>query len=177
MPIDYPGKERLLQFNLCLSPSNEVLTDEQGMKTKKSKHERALTLDKNFTPVSIDEGDEFYRNGIFEFNITKMLSFINSHQVDFKPELVAVKDFVKEFSSINEGYTDSVCNTTPVILAEIPPGRYNLIDGNHRMEKARRSGTEYVTAYRIRMEQHIQFLTTQKGYIAYVEYWNGKLKD
>lgn len=146
------------------------------MRTNKTKHERTLTLNKNFVPITIDEGDEYYRNGIFEFNITKMLSFINSHQ-DFKPELVAVKDFVKEFSSINKGYIESVCNTNPVILAEIAPGRYNLIDGYHRIDKARRSGTEYVTAYRIRMEQHIQFLTTQKGYIAYVEYWNGKLND
>jgi len=146
------------------------------MKAKKIKHERALTLDKNFSPVSVDEGDEFYRNGIFHFNITKMLSFINSHQ-DFKPELLAVKDFVKEFSSINEGYMEAVCNTDPVILAEIAPGRYNLIDGNHRMEKARRSGIENVMAFRIRMEQHIQFMTTQEGYVAYVEYWNSKLKD
>ena len=46
----------------------------------------------------------------------------------------------KGFSSINESHMDSVVISQPVILAEISPGRFNLIDGNHRMEKARRLG-------------------------------------
>jgi hypothetical protein len=57
------------------------------------------------------------------------------------------------------------------------PGKYNLIDGNHRMEKARRSGIENIMAYKLGVKQHIPFLTTQKADIAYVEYWNGKLKS
>jgi len=147
------------------------------MRAKKIKHERALTLDKNFKPVSVDERDEFYPNGIFHFNITKMLSFINDHREEFMPERVAVKDYAKEHPHINEDYMDSACNTDPVILAEIAPGRYNLIDGHHRMEKARRSGTAYLMAYRFNMEQHIQFLTSYEAYVAYVGYWNSKLKD
>jgi ParB-like chromosome segregation protein Spo0J len=35
---------------------------------------------------------------------------------------------------------DSVEILRPVVLAEISPGQYNLIDGRHRMEKARRMG-------------------------------------
>lgn len=138
---------------------------------------RSLRLDRQFVPVSVDEGDEFFPNGIFEFNITKMILFINSHQADFTPEPVAVRDHAGGLSSLNQAVLDSVHNTEPVILAEIAPGRYNLIDGNHRMEKARRAGLEYIMAYKVRMEQHIRFLTTYEGYSAFVEYWNGKLKD
>ncbi len=63
----------------------------------------------------------------------------------------------------------------PVILAEIAPNNYNLIDGNHRMEKARREGLKKILAYRLNSAQHIQYLTTQKAYVTYVEYWNNKL--
>jgi len=103
-----------------------------------------------------------------------MIEFINSHQEDFVPESVAVADFFQGFSSINEDHMDSVQISEPVILAEISPGRYNLIDGNHRMEKARRSGIENISAYRLSVDQHIRFLTSQKAYVAYVEYWNSK---
>jgi hypothetical protein len=55
---------------------------------------------------------------------------------------------------------------------------YNLfLWSKHRMEKARRAGLEYIMAYKVRMEEYIRFLTTFKGYSAFVEYWNGKLKD
>ncbi len=75
-----------------------------------------------------------------------------------------------------EDHLATVDVTKPIIVAEISPGRYNVIDGNHRMEQARRLGMEKISAYKISPEQHMQFLTTEKGYFAYVEYWNGKLK-
>ena len=49
------------------------------------------------------------------------------------------------------------------------------VDGQHRIEKARRLGIQTLPAVVIRMEQHIPFL--YEGYDRYVEYWNGKLKD
>lgn len=64
----------------------------------------------------------------------------------------------------------------PVILAEISPGQYNLIDGHHRMEKALRLGVARIPSYRLNAEQHSKFLTTEKGYIDFVNYWNDKLK-
>ena len=38
-----------------------------------------LKADNNFTPCPIDDGDELYPNGIFVFNITKMICFIASN--------------------------------------------------------------------------------------------------
>lgn len=63
----------------------------------------------------------------------------------------------------------------PVILAEIAPGRYNLIDGHHRVAKARRGGVPSIPAYRIRCPEHVAFLTSKRAYEAYVEYWNSKV--
>jgi len=142
---------------------------------KTSRYGRALEFEKNFSPCPVEDGDEIYPNGIFEFNITKMIDFIHSNPSDFAMEEVSVDDFPPEFSSINEKHMDNVQLGEPVILAEIAPGRYNLIDGNHRMEKARRLGVERIQAYRICAEQHIEFLTSAKAYKVYVEYWNSKL--
>lgn len=129
---------------------------------------------KKFTPCPVDDGDELYPNGIFVFNITKMAQYIEDNGIPC--EEVTVRDFSRGSSKWKEDYVETVDVTKPVIVAEISPGRYNVIDGNHRMEKARRMGLEKIPAYKISPEQHMQFLTTEQGYLAYVEYWNDKLK-
>jgi len=136
---------------------------------------KALKTDKYFVPCPVETGDEIFRNGFFEFNITKMIEFIHSQPSIFVTEEVLVDDFPREFSSINEKHMEKVIIAESVILAEIAPGRYNLIDGNHRMDKARRLGIERVQAYRLRVDHHIRFLTSVQAYKAYVEYWNSKL--
>lgn len=134
---------------------------------------RKLRFSKRFTPCPVDDGDELYPNGIFNFNITKMAQFIEDQGIPC--EEVMVRDY-HGFSKFNEDHLPSVDVTKPVIVAEIAPGRFNVIDGNHRMEKARRLGLEKLMAYRLSPDQHLQFLTTEQGYLAYIEYWNDKLK-
>ena len=78
----------------------------------------------------------------------------------------------------------------PIVIAEIAPDYrdfvsdfpehlwpvrgYSCIDGQHRLEKARRLGLEMLPAVILRMEQYIPFL--YEGSDRYVSYWNGKLK-
>ncbi|MBF0315301.1 MAG: hypothetical protein HQK52_17910 [Oligoflexia bacterium] len=50
------------------------------MPKKSKKLEGALNVDKGFIPCSIAEGDEIYRNGLFHFNIIKMLQFIHQDE-------------------------------------------------------------------------------------------------
>jgi hypothetical protein len=38
-------------------------------------------------------------------------------------------------------------------------------------------GIENVPAYRFNPEEHVAFLTCEKAYLAYIEYWNGKLRE
>lgn len=137
---------------------------------------KMLKVDNDFTPCPVDSGDELFPNGIFEFNVTKMLEYIRKNPDDITLEEVAVSDSFKDFSSINESHMGSVEISRPVILVEISPGQYNLIDGNHRMEKARRMGIKSMLAYRLNVEQHMRFLTNKKAYVAYIEYWNSKLE-
>ena len=45
------------------------------------------------------------------------------------------------------------------------------------MEKARRVGINSIGAYKMEVQQHIRFLTSEKAYEAYIEYWNSKLNE
>jgi hypothetical protein len=135
-----------------------------------------LKANEKFTPCPINKGDELFPNGIFVFNITKMLEYIEKNSNEVELVDVDVADFPKCFSSIDESHVDSVDVSQPVILAEISPGHYNLVDGNHRMEKARRMGKSSISAYKLNVNQHITFLTEKKAYLSYIDYWNGKLK-
>ena len=138
---------------------------------------KMLKIDNDFTPCPVLTGDELYPNGIFEFNITKILEYIQKNTDSIILEEVAVNDFIKGFSSIDESHVDSVDISLPVLLAEISPNLYNMIDGNHRMEKARRLGVNSMPAYKLSVSQHIKFLTSKKAYVAYIEYWNGKIRQ
>jgi hypothetical protein len=138
--------------------------------------DKPLKIDGDFTPCSVGAGDELFPNGIFVFNIAKIIEYIQSNPESVALEEVAVSDFPRAFSSINESHVESVEVSKPVILAEICPGRYNMIDGHHRMEKARRMGNKSIQAYKLNAHQHIRFLISEKSYVAYVEYWNSKLK-
>jgi hypothetical protein len=136
---------------------------------------RKLTIDPTFLPCLEEENDELFANRIFKFNITKLLRFIQNNPDDFSLEEIALEEF-KTYSTLTESHIDAVDLSRPVILAEISPGRYNLIDGNHRVEKARITGAKSLLAYKLSVHQHINFLTSEKAYLAYVEYWNSKLK-
>lgn len=92
---------------------------------------------------------------------------------------------------LNEEYVERADLERPLILAEIAPDRlemgmrgaerdvyargYNLLDGHHRLTKARKQGIQTLPAYVLRMEQHLPFLA--RSYETYVEYWNGKLEE
>jgi hypothetical protein len=144
------------------------------MKKKKS---RLLSADKNYVPASENEGDELYPNGIFVFNITKMIEYIRIHQDEIPMESIEIRTCTRSLSKLDEITIDKADITIPLILAEISPGRYNVIDGNHRLEKAHRMGVDHMTAYKLKPEQHMSFLTSLKAYHIYIEYWNSKVKD
>lgn len=137
---------------------------------------KKLNLDRDFVPCAVSDGDELYLNGIFEFNITKMIEYIHEHLSEFATEEVCVKD-LPIYSSIDDSRLESIKIGVPVILAEIAPGKYNLIDGNHRVAKAWKMAMKSISAYRLCADQHFKFLTEKKAYEAYVEYWNGKLRE
>ena len=137
-----------------------------------------LKFRKKFQPCSVEEGEEMYPNGIFEFNITRLLAFIKVHPEQFPVELVPLEEIpcYGDSSRLNPETVSTADLSRPIVLAEISPGLYNVIDGNHRLGKARQDGVRTIAAYRVRCPQHVPFLTSITSYEKYVEYWNSKVK-
>jgi hypothetical protein len=52
-----------------------------------------LKRDKTFQPCLVESGDEHYANGIFEFNITRLLAYIDTCAERFPIECVLVDDY------------------------------------------------------------------------------------
>jgi hypothetical protein len=137
-----------------------------------------LKLAPAFEPCPIEDGDEVFRNGIFEFNITRLRAFIETHADRFPIEAVAVASTPNYGDSRLDQTTLAAADLSrPVLFAEIAPSRFNLIDGNHRMARARRMAYPACPAHRIRCPHHVAFLTSTMAYEKYVQYWNGKTKE
>lgn len=135
-----------------------------------------LELDKTFQPCPAEPGDELYPNGIFEFNITRLLSFVEAHVERFPIERVEIEDMPNYGSeNLDEETIKTADLLRPILLAEISPGRFNLIDGHHRVAKARREEVAILPAHRVACPFHVPFLTSTHAYERYIEYWNGKL--
>lgn len=135
-----------------------------------------LKLDKTFQPCPAEPGDELFPNGIFEFNITRLLAFVEDHVERFPIQRVEVDDIPNYGDeNLDEEALRAADLLPPILLAEISPGLFNLIDGHHRVAKARREGLRTLPAHRVACPHHVPFLTSTRAYERYVEYWNEKL--
>jgi hypothetical protein len=137
---------------------------------------KKLKIDKKFQPCSVDKDDEIFQNGFFHFNITKMIKFISQNKNLILVENIDVRAYRVSYSSnLNEETILTAQTSNPIILAEISPANYNVIDGNHRLEKSFRDGLEIIPGYKLTVDQHLKFLTSIEAYKAYVRYWNEKV--
>ncbi len=139
---------------------------------------KKLRMKRNFKPLPIEGDDELYPNGIFHFNITKLASFIKDNPGDFPINNVKVDEVrIHVSDQLDEDTIEKADITKPIILAEISPERFNVIDGNHRLEKAYRTGRTHIPAYRVGPDKHVAFLKTEMTYRTYVKYWNQKVDE
>lgn len=90
---------------------------------------RKLKLNKNYKPLPTKEGDEIYPNGIFNFNISRILEYIISGKLKAEKEQIKVSEWFKTHfrGSVNEEHLPTVDVTKPVIKAEIRPGMFVII--------------------------------------------------
>ena len=148
---------------------------------KKIKHPRTLKLIKNYTPkVQIGDDIEIYPNGMFQFFISKILEDIASGNFKPKRERINIENWRKTHivsQSLNEEHISTVNTKKPIIQVEIRIGMFEIIDGNHRFEKAFRDGEKSISSYKIYGEELIPYFYDQRGYECFVNYWNSKLDD
>ena len=135
-----------------------------------------IQADPTFVPCPVEDGDELFPNGIFLFNVTRILEHVARHPAEVALVPVRVRSFPRWDRPLVDADVAAADLGRPVLLAEISPGRFNLIDGHHRVEKARRDGVETLWAYRLTAAQHVRFLTSTSAYLAFVGYWNDKVR-
>jgi hypothetical protein len=136
-----------------------------------------IQADPTFVPCPVDDGDELFPNGIFVFNVTRILEHVARHPAEVALVQVSVRSFPRWERPLVDAHVEAADLARPVLLAEIAPGSFNLIDGHHRLEKARRRDVETLWAYRLTAAQHVRFLTSESVYLAFVGYWNGKVRE
>jgi hypothetical protein len=144
------------------------------MKTKN----RILQIQQNYVPCPVKENDEIFRNGIFHLNISKILEDIRNGKIVVEKEYIDIKEWFRwhgHNSRVDEKHLPTVNIDSMIIQAEIRPGIFSIIDGNHRIEKAFRLGKSSINSYKIMGEQLIPYFITENGYQVFVEYWNSKL--
>ena len=126
---------------------------------------RRLKLDKKFVPLPAQDGDEIYPNGIFNFAISRILEDISSGKLVVEKEKINVHEWVKSHwsGSVTEEHLPTVDVSKPVIQAEIKPGTFEIIDGNHRMERACRDGIECIDSYKLTGEQLLPYFSDVRG--------------
>ena len=148
-----------------------------GPGSKPTEKPRRLRRDPQFQPCATQPGDELYPNGIFEFNISRLIAFVSAHPERFPTEIVELSEIPDYGSSqrLDDAAVQAADLTRPVLLAEIAPAHFSLIDGHHRVVKARRMQSSTIAAHRVRCPDHISFLTSADAYEKYLEYWNSKL--
>lgn len=141
--------------------------------------DRIFKLIENYTPCPAAENDELFPNGIFVFNISTIIEHITTGKLVVEQEDIYIPNWFKRraIHKVNEKHLLSVSLDQPVIQAEISPGRFNIIDGNHRMEKARRDHIDFVESYKLRGEQLVDYFIDLKGYQSFISYWNSKIED
>ncbi len=148
---------------------------------KKTQHPRALKLIKNYVQKQpLSEEIEIYPNGIFQFFISKIMEDIEHGTFAPKKERINIDKWRKTHttsSGLNEEHLQTVDTKKPIIQAEIRIGRFEIIDGNHRFEKAIRDGKKTINSYKIYGEELVPYFYDRKGYECFVKYWNSKLEE
>lgn len=149
---------------------------------QKPNYPRALKLIKNYIPKKpICDEIEIYPNGIFQFFISKILEDIENGIFTPKMERIDIakwrKTHIINSESLDQEHLQRVNAKQPIIQAEIRIGRFEIIDGNHRFEKAYRDGKKSINSYKIYGEELVPYFYTKVGYECFVKYWNSKLEE
>lgn len=140
---------------------------------------RKLKLNKKFEPVSTFP--EEICGAFLQFNITAIVNDIASKKLIVEKKRIYINKWFKEHfmdsSGIDKDHLPLANLSVPVIQAEIRIEKYEIIDGNHRMQKAFESGRTYIDSYQLKGEQLANYLISKEQYESYVRYWNDKFDD
>ena len=138
---------------------------------------RHLHIDENFAPCTPYPGDEIYSRSAVKLNISAILRVLEAGAIAHRTERIHLSVwFSSRFGSggtINEMHLNNIEIKQPVIQAELKPDYFEIIDGNHRMAKARRDGLEYIDSIKLSAESLLPFFVDRNSCLGFIEHWNG----
>ena len=125
-----------------------------------------------------DNGEEWFWLSIFGYSISQIWK-----DIEVNPKLfLCGKALVKDCSrygkdNLNPEYVKQADLNKPLILVEIAPDRYEVMDGFYCIAKALQQGMDYLPAYYLTSEQAAAYLDSEENYARYLDYWNRKVED
>ena len=139
---------------------------------------KELKENPTFVPNVPVVGDETLGGYPFGWNITRASAWVQENLEGVELSLVQVEPPGPGLGSANldEAFIPQADLSKPLIVVRMRPEFFRLIDGNHRVAKARRLGVAELPAYYLTPEQHRQFFTFEDMDKRYVDYWNDKWK-
>ena len=133
-----------------------------------------LKYESNFIPTIIKNNDQYFSNNTLIINVTKLISEIRAHPGFYNRQKLRVETYWRPCAKINEKHVPYVDLSVPIIIAEVRPFEYVVIDGHHRLEKAHRNGVYQLDGYVLPPEQYIRFIATKESYKNLIAHWNSK---
>lgn len=125
--------------------------------------------------------EEWYSCGIFRYDVMTMKTLCrNGGNNRIICKNVSVKELSEQLYSdmdLKEIYIDKADLSEPVILGEIAPDNYHLMDGYHRLAKAMRQKVETLPAYFVKSDVAAQLILDDDAYKKYIIYWNTKVME
>lgn len=117
-----------------------------------------------------EQGDEIFTDGFVTWNITRLIHYLKENKKWlYKLNKEKYEIFIRDDQTVDESKIDLVDLEQPVIVVERLKGRYILIDGIHRVRKAKKNNCEYIVAYMVPFEEHIKFLEHRRDFNFIVE--------
>jgi uncharacterized protein (DUF1015 family) len=115
---------------------------------------------KEYEYVPVEEGEETFNFLMYTWNISKIIKYIKETQKEPNElPIESFKDYPLGFISIDESHVDEVDLSIPIIIIEFSPNNELIIvDGNHRLRKAQKSGKQSISAYILSFEEQLRFI-------------------
>ena len=150
---------------------------------------REMVYRPDYYTFHTDDREEWFPNGIFHYNVSRLikdLAVADKGENERAPWInTAIKANISADESIHffgrpaglkDEHIEAADLERPLIFVELGPDSYNLIDGHHRLEKARRKGIPELPAWLVDAHAAIHYLGSEMEYCRYVEYWNSKIE-
>ena len=150
---------------------------------------REMVYRPNFYDFHNDDREEWFPNGIFNYNVSRLIKDLDAYEKDpagpswlyaAVKTSIYVEDVFKyyhDMGHLEEAHIRAADLNRPLIFVELAPDCFNLIDGQHRLEKARREGITELPSWLVGAHSAIHYLGSEFEYSKYTGYWNYKIED